>query len=507
MFTKKNRQQIKSHGLSEAEILCQLKTFKEGIPSVHLAEAATEYNGIEVLSEQQQNEFVVLFEKNKDNLELLKFVPASGAATRMFGFLYRFLEEYDFETQDIDEFLRNGNHRDLDVFIAEIDKFPCFDWVQQSLQKKYHDFREFNRGKQLYFFVREMLSETGLNLNNTPKGLVPFHKYGKNSVTAFEEQLFEAAFYASSKGIAKLHFTISEEHREIFKNSFEEIRERLEKSTGVKFNILYSFQRQETDTVAATPENELFLDENGNLVFRPSGHGALLQNLNKVDADIVFIKNIDNVVTEKYIETIAFQKKVLAGKLISLQQKIFGFVKKFHKENVPEAILNETAVFISEALHIKNIPINKGAILEILERPVRVCGMVENTGAPGGGPFFVKNKNGTFSLQIVEMAQIETNNPQQKAILDSATHFNPVDLVCGVRNYKGEKYDLTKYTNPDSGFISNKTYNGKPIKALELPGLWNGAMANWNTVFVEVPLATFNPVKTINDLLNNAHQV
>ena len=351
-----------------------------------------------------------------------------------------------------------------------------------------------------------MLEESGLNLNETPKGLVPFHKYGENYVTAFGEQLYEAAFYAASKGIAKLHFTVSEEHVEKFKKRFAEIRENVENKTKVKFNVSYSFQKKETDTVAATLENKAFLDENGELVFRPSGHGALLENLNDVDADIIFIKNIDNVVSENYVETIAFQKKVLAGKLISLQQKIFGFVEKLHSKNISEEILKEAEAFISEALFIKNIPINKEAILKILERPIRVCGVVENTGAPGGGPFLTKDKHGNESYQIVEMSQIDKNNPQQMAIAETATHFNPVDLVCGVRNYKGEKFDLLQFSDPDAGFISNKSHNGKAIKALELPGLWNGAMANWNTVFVEVPLITFNPVKTVNDLLNEVHQ-
>ena len=248
------------------------------------------------------------------------------------------------------------------------------------------------------------------------------------------------------------------------------------------------------------------MDENGDLVFRPSGHGALLKNLNEVDADIIFIKNIDNVVSQNYVETIAFQKKMLVGKLISLQQKIFGFVDKIHSKNVSEEILNKAAAFISEELFIESTPINKSAILTILERPIRVCGVVENTGAPGGGPFLVKGKDGNVSYQIVEMSQIDKNNPQQKALVEKATHFNPVDLVCGVRNYKGEKFNLLEFSDPDAGFISNKSYHGKPIKALELPGLWNGAMANWNTIFVEVPLITFNPVKTVNDLLDEVHQ-
>ncbi|MEZ4881419.1 MAG: DUF4301 family protein [Flavobacteriaceae bacterium] len=506
MFTEKNLQQIHNHGLSETKVLRQLQIFKEGIPFANVVEPASTGNGIAVFSKTEQQDFAKIFEAEKDTLDLLKFVPASGAATRMFKFLHQFLEHYDFKNGAIDAFLQKQENKNLKTFFGSIDNFAFSSLVKEKLEAKFPDFENLEKGKRYYFFVTEMLEETGLNFNNTPKGLIPFHKYGENYVTAFGEQLFEAAFYATSKGVANLHFTVSAEHEEKFKKRYEEIQETIEKRTGAKFNISYSFQKKETDTLAATPENEAFLDENGDLVFRPSGHGALLENLNDVDADIVFIKNIDNVVSQNYVETIAFHKKVLAGKLLSLQKKIFGFVEKLHSKNVSEEILKEAATFISEAFLIKNTAINKEEILKILERPIRVCGVVENTGAPGGGPFLIKDKTGNLSYQIVEMSQIDTKNPQQNALVEQATHFNPVDLVCGIRNYKGEKYDLLQFSDPDAGFISNKSYNGKPIKALELPGLWNGAMANWNTVFVEVPLITFNPVKTVNDLLNAVHQ-
>ncbi len=506
MFTKKNLQQIYNHGLSEDKVINQLNIFKEGIPFVNVVEAASAGNGIAVLSKNEQKHFASLFDDKKDELDLLKFTPASGAATRMFQFLYCFLEQFDFEKDNIDEFLEKKENKDLKEFFSASEKFAFSDLVTEILHKKYPDFQQFERGKQHYIFVKKMLEETGLNLNETPKGLVPFHKYGENYVTAFGAQLYEAAFYATSNGIANLHFTVSEEHEEKFKKRYEEIQEIVESRTGVKFNISYSFQKKETDTVAASLENEPFFDESGDLIFRPSGHGALLENLNDVDADIVFIKNIDNVVSENYAETIAFHKKVLVGKLISLQQEIFEFVEDLYSQNSSEETLKDAELFISQELNIKNTPIYKEALLKILERPIRVCGVVENTGAPGGGPFLIKDKNGKLTYQIVEMSQINTNNPQQKELVDKATHFNPVDLVCGVRNYKGEKFNLLQFSDPDSGFISNKSYNGKPIKALELPGLWNGAMARWNTVFVEVPLITFNPVKTVNNLLNEVHQ-
>ncbi len=505
MFTEKNKQQIKSHGLSETEIERQLEIFKNGIPFVNVVEAASIQNGIEVFSEPEQQHFRNVFELQKDKLELLKFVPASGAATRMFKFLHGFLEKYDPE-QDIESFLQNEGNNDLRTFFDSIDKFAFSDTVFKILETKYPGYKSFKKGLKFFLFVQEMLGEDGLDFGNTPKGLVPFHKYHGGYITAFGEQLYEAAFYATSNGVANIHFTVSEEHRCKFQKRYDEIQHFVENRTGVKFHVSYSFQKKETDTIASTLDNQPFLDENGNLLFRPSGHGALLENFNETDADIIFIKNIDNVVSEKFVEILAFHKKVLTGKLLSLQEKIFHFVEKLNAENPSEELLNQVSDFILDELKIKEVSINKESLLKILDRPIRICGVVENTGAPGGGPFLVKDRAGATSYQIVEMSQIDIHNPEQKALVDLATHFNPVDLVCGIRNYKGEKFDLTQFTDPDAGFISEKSHQGKPIKALERPGLWNGAMANWTTVFVEVPLITFNPVKTVNDLLNEVHQ-
>ncbi len=505
MFTEKNKQQINSHGLSEVEIMRQLEIFKKGIPFTNVIEATSVGNGIKAFSESEKQNYANLFESQKDNLDLLKFVPASGAATRMFKFLHRFLDVYD-PNDDIDDFLQKEKNSDLKTFFDSLEKFPFTGKVFKSLESKFPRFSDYEKGKMFLLFVQEMLGEDGLNYSHTPKGLVPFHKNGNDYITAFGEQLYEAAFYSSSKGVAHLHFTVSEEHEVKFRKRHEEIQHFVEKRTGMKFNISYSFQKKKTDTIAATLNNEPFLDENRNLIFRPSGHGALLQNLNEMDADVIFIKNIDNVISEKYVEVVALHKKVLAGKLISLQQKIFSLVADLKTESPSEESLNDAFEFISEELRITEVPKNKNSILNILERPIRICGVVENTGAPGGGPFVIKNSRGEVSRQIVEMSQIDINNPEQKALVDRATHFNPVDLVCGVRNYNGEKFNLLEFADPDAGFISEKSYQGKPIKALELPGLWNGAMANWNTVFVEVPLITFNPVKTVNDLLNEVHQ-
>ncbi len=504
MFNDKNILQIKAHGLNEKTLLDQLEIFKKGIPFVKIISPASIGNGIQAFSNDAQRDFVTLFDSQKEDLELVKFVPASGAASRMFNFLHQFLEVYNINL-DFQEFLQNEENQNLKKFFNSLENFPFYNSVLAELHKKYPNYNELEDSEKSFLFVQEMLLEDGLNYSNTPKGLVPFHKYDERIVSAFAEQLYEAAFYSTSNKTANLHFTVSDEHETKFKKRFDKIEKIIAKKTNIKFNCSYSFQKKETDTIAATFQNEPFLDENGNIVFRPSGHGALLQNLNEIDADIIFIKNIDNVVSEKYVDQIAFQKKVLAGKLIDIQQKIFGFVENIQLENSGEDSSQQASNFIEKEFGIKKIK-SKEEILKTLNRPIRICGVVENTGAPGGGPFLVEDKNGKQSYQIVEMSQIDINNKQQKKLTEGATHFNPVDLVCGVRNYKGEKYNLMDFSDRQAGFISEKSYEGKPIKALELPGLWNGAMANWITVFVEVPLITFNPVKTVNDLLNEAHQ-
>ena len=318
-------------------------------------------------------------------------------------------------------------------------------------------------------------------------------------------KLYESAFYAAVGDDVYLHFTFSEQHLKFFREEFENIKNRVSRKTRKNFHISYSFQKKETNTIAVNNQNRPFRNEEDRLVFRPSGHGALLPNLNEVDADVVFIKNIDNVAAEEYVEEIAFYKKVLAGKLLWLQGKIFGYLNDLQEEVTIEQ-MKEMHSFIWNELNIKDIPSGRADLIEVLHRPIRVCGVVKNTGAPGGGPFWVKDGDGATSLQIVEASQIDVTDTHQKSILKEATHFNPVDLVCGLRDFQGNKFNLTDFSDPTTGFISNKFENGKPLKALELPGLWNGAMAKWNTVFIEVPLITFNPVKTVNDLLKKEHR-
>jgi len=506
MLTKKDLQQIEAHGLSITQVVKQLESFSRGIPFVDIVTAASTGNGIEIIPQDVEQKLIGLYESKKDNLIVVKFVPASGAATRMFKFLHEFLVDFDPEEEHLGTYLKNGNHIQLSLFFKNLKEFAFIKDVRKMIRKNYPDYKHCTKGVRCYNLVKTMLKEEGLNYSALPKGLIPFHKYTKYATTAFEEQLYEAAFYAAVKDDAYVHFTFSEEHVNLFKAKYNKIKKRVSKKTKTNFHISYSFQKKETETIAVTEENKPLRDKEGNLIFRPSGHGALLENLNDLDADLAFIKNIDNVVVEEYLEDIVYYKKLLGGKMVWLQQKIFSYLEELDEDEVSSEKIKEIKSFLWNQLSIKDIPDSKQEIFNILNRPIRVCGVVNNTGAPGGGPFWIKDKNDAISLQIVEIAQIDMENSRQKSIVNEATHFNPVDILCGLRNYKGEKHDLTKYANPEAGFITLKSQGGKSLKALELPGLWNGGMANWNTAFVEVPLKTFNPVKTVNDLLNKEHR-
>lgn len=506
MLFKKDVQQIEKHGLTIDSVNEQIETFVTGIPYANVVTAASIGNGILQLSQPEQDELIALYDAGRDELDLVKFVPASGAATRMFKFLHQFLDLYDPEKEKLLTYIRKGNHSQLEVFFNSLSDFAFVNMVRKKIRKQYPNYKQSKKGERAVMFVNMLLNKNGLNFSSYPKGLIPFHKYTKYYTTAFEEQLFETAFYATAKDEAYIHFTFSEKHVAYFREEFDEVQKRVCKKTRTHFNISYSFQKPETDTVAVTGDNKLFRDKENRLIFRPSGHGALLANLNEVDADLIFIKNIDNVVAEEYVPAIAFHKKVLAGKLVRVQEQIFAYMHQLSEATTSRQTLSEIKSFIWNELNWKEIPDTVSGLKSILNRPIRVCGVVKNTGAPGGGPFWVKDQEGVTSLQIVEMAQIDTQDDHQRSITTEATHFNPVDLVCGVRNYKGDKFDLQQFSDPTTGFISLKSQDGKPLKALELPGLWNGAMAHWNTIFIEVPLETFNPVKTVNDLLQKEHR-
>jgi hypothetical protein len=516
MFTSEDKTQIKNKGLTLAQVEEQISVFEEGIPNTILVEAATIGKGVMTLTDSISQHYVSVFENCKNQVDIIKFVPASGAATRMFKFLFKFVKEYNPNEQSINSYINKNKLNEMKLFLFGMEKFPFYKQVVSALKNRGIDYENLNINHRIWYFAHEMLDEDQLNFGNYPKGLLPFHEY-KNNVfsTAFEEHLFETALYASDNKSTKLHFTISERYRDKFVEEFERIEHKVEKKTESEFDIDFSYQKESTDTIAVSLDNKPFRDNNGALFFRPSGHGALLANLNELDYDVVFIKNVDNVVVYKYKNEVAKFKKVLAGILLELQQHTFQYLIKLEKTDITDELLSEITEFMLTKLNIRltrdfykySDKYKVEYLTNKLNRPIRVCGMVKNEGEPGGGPFWIKNHYSDQSLQIVESAQINTINNRQRAIFNNATHFNPVDIVCGIKDYKGKKFNLLNFVDNEASFITKKTKSGKDLKALELPGLWNGSMAYWNTIFVEVPLTTFNPVKTVNDLLKSPHQI
>lgn len=503
--------QIYEHGIPLENIKNQLQIFKNGIAKAVLVEPATILSGILKLSEDDFKEKATFFEKNKTNLKLKKFVPASGAASRMFKFLSAFLNEFDLENESINAYINRKKDSELSIFIIGMEKFPFFDTVYQKLLADFPDFNSWDSDFKNYYFIKFLVSSDYFDFANKPKAILPFHNYKTHIATAIEEHLNECAHYSSSNGSSHLHFTVSETHQNQFEKIINTVKLEIEKQSRTTINTSFTYQNKATDTIAVDIDNEPLRDELNKLIFRPGGHGALIDNLNELNSDVIFVKNIDNVI-QNHIESIALYKKALAGILLELQQQIFTYLYEIEISKVED--FDAIVAFAKNNLNIKIIDgfakytlINKISYLkEILNKPIRVCGIVKNEGEPGGGPFWVKDSKGGISLQIVESSQVDLSNPNQARILANATHFNPVDLVCGVKNYKGEKFNLPHFVDNNSGFIVEKNKNGQYLKGYELPGLWNGAMAKWLTIFVEVPLLTFNPVKTVNDLLKQAHQ-
>lgn len=514
-FSKEDLQQIEKKGLTPEKVQQQLEIFKRGNKAVNIKAAATVGAGIQLLTDHHQKEYSAFYDENKTNLDIIKFVPASGAATRMFKDLHEFLKKFDPQKNSIQAYLEKKDNKKLTLFFSEIENLPFYSEAVNHARKDHPGFDDLSPDAKKYELVQTILFSPGLNLSNYPKGLVPFHNYGSYVATAFEEHLYEAALYAEVNGVVKLHFTVAQGMKEKFEIEYEEIKNRVEQKTGVKFRVEYSYQNAKTDTIAANSDNETFKTGDGKLFFRPGGHGALIDNLNDLSADLVFVKNIDNVVVQSEVEEVANYKRILGGKLLKLQQECFRYLKELDSAEASAEMNGEIIDFLQTNffLGLKKDFLQLSEeekqryLKEKLDRPLRVCGMVKNEGEPGGGPFLVTEENGENSLQIIESAQIDQKNPQQKEIAQNATHFNPVDIVCGLKNYRGETFDLHKFVDPSTSFIAEKTKEGKPLRALELPGLWNGAMAKWNTAFVEVPVSTFNPVKTVADLLKPSHQV
>jgi nicotinamide riboside kinase len=505
--------QIYNQGIKIDTVANYLKVFNTGIPKAVLERAASLTDGIMPLSEEEAVYYANLFESKKDRLKIQKFVPASGAASRMFKFLNEFVNEYKLGNETINAYINRKRCGAMPVFLIGIEKFPFHKTVLEYTQVKYPEYKQWDKDTRFFYFVKSLLSSNHFDFASKPKAVLPFHQYGDYIATPIEEHLNESGSYAFSSGISGLHFTISEEHQDSFDKIINDVKPKVEANTNVQIHVDYSYQHKTTDTLAVDLQNNPFRLDDGNLFFRPGGHGALIENLNQLFADVIFIKNIDNVI-QNHIHIISLYKKALAGILLEFQDRIFTFLKVLSTENIQKETIDEIVEFVKSKLQMvinadfqKYTRENKVSHLqEILNRPIRVCGMVKNEGEPGGGPFWVRDTKGNVSLQIVESSQVDMQNPAQAKILSSATHFNPVDLICGTKDYRGEKFDLREFIDNESGFIVEKNKNGKPIKAYELPGLWNGAMAKWITIFVEVPLITFNPVKTVNDLLKPAHQ-
>ena len=477
MFTEQDLQQIADHGLTPARVEAQLENFRRGFPWLNVVRAASPGDGIVMLDAAEADAAAARYEKAAAGLDIVKFVPASGAATRMFKELFAFVNE-------------GKRGPGIDTLLENIERFAFWPELKAVLPAGADDRTTVNA-----------IVNDGLGYGHKPKGLVTFHAYPEGARKAVEEHLVEGAAYASSNGVARIHFTVSPEHIEGFQSLLAEKVPLYEKRFGIRYDISFSVQKPSTDTIAVNPDNTPFRQEDGRLLFRPAGHGALIENLNEIDADVIFIKNIDNVTTDaRRGDTIRF-KKVLAGVLLDLQERAFEYLRALEVDGCELAPIAE---FIERRLCVK-LPAdyNTALLRAVLDRPIRVCGMVRNEGEPGGGPFWVGNPDGTESLQIAESSQI---GPDDQPLMKSATHFNPVDLVCGVKTSKGGKFDLRQYTDPSTGFISSKSSGGRELRAQELPGLWNGAMARWNTVFVDVPVTTFSPVKVVQDLLRPQHQ-
>lgn len=483
-LSEKDMQQIAAKGISPEKLEQQLGEFKTGFPFLKLEGPAAIGNGIVAPTPAEVEEYVKVWNDYKaEGKKIVKFVPASGAASRMFKNLFEYLETGE-ETDFIKKFLAG---------------------------KKDFAFAPQLEGKDGQDAVSYLLKD--MNYGNLPKGLLLFHNYEDAPRTPALEHLVEGALYASSNGEVNIHFTVSHDHLELFKKHIAENLPKFEAKYGVKYNVSFSEQKPSTDTVAANPDGTPFRNDDGTLLFRPGGHGALIENLNEIEADVIFVKNIDNVVPDRLKPETVEWKQVIAGVLVSLQKKAFEYLRLLDSGKYTHEQLVEIARFVKHELCCVKADLKEleDADLVIylrkkLNRPMRVAGVVKNVGEPGGGPFLAYNQDGTYSLQILESSQIDKNNEQYMKYFTEGTHFNPVDLVCAVKDYQGNAFNLPEYVDRTTGFISQKSKSGKELQALELPGLWNGAMSDWSTIFVEVPLGTFNPVKTVNDLLREQHQ-
>jgi len=508
--------EIISRGLDPGTVRSQIDTFKKGIGHLELARPCTLGDGVESIGDNI-GVLSSLYDRASPDKNIVKFVPASGAASRMFKELQTVLTKGGGVTgNELREAKQAGEKESAAAlkYIEAIKQFAFYSELSASLKSGGLDMDALLGEERYEEIISHTLGERGLNYSNLPKGIIKFHLYGDYPRTAFEEHMVEAAHYSLGEGgMARVHFTLSPEHEDEVKSLVSRTKALYERE-GVSIDASYSVQKTSTDTIAVDMENRPFVDSDGSLLFRPGGHGALIENLNELECDVVFIKNIDNVVPDRVKAETCSYKKALGGYLIELEHRVFALLREldrgYSEDTLNEALselrakglLIELPEYLEDATETEKAMYVRARLIS----PIRVCGVVRNQGEPGGGPFWVRGIDGSLSKQIVESTQVDMSDPSQKAVWESSTHFNPVDLVCSVRDYEGNKFDLTGYIDRGAGFISHKSSGGRELKALELPGLWNGAMAYWNTVFVEVPLITFNPVKTVLELLRPEHQ-
>lgn len=510
MFSRNDIEQMQKMGITPEMVEEQVELFKKGFPFMNLVKPATVGDGIIKLDNEELDSLIDIYRDFEGTR--VKFVPASGAATRMFKHLYEFQSEYPIKGL---ECFNDKSFNSIFTFFDRIKHFPFYDKLYNELWAQGYKMEKLVEQNDYLPIISTLLGAEGLNYGNLPKALILFHKYGDIARTALEEHLVEGAQYACDRhGVVNIHLTVSPEHISGFEQLIDRVKSFYENHYEVTLNLTYSVQKPSTDTIAVDLANNPFRNDDGTLLFRPGGHGALIENLNDLKEELVFIKNIDNVAPDHLKPQTVRYKKALAGLLLSYRRIIVKYLEELYNQSLAIDELNSILEFTRDELcvippsgtDLSNPDVLKDYLIRVLNRPIRVCGMVKNEGEPGGGPFWAVNPDGTVSLQIVESSQIDLNNSEAKTIFKASTHFNPVDIVCSFVDFKGEKFNLLDYRDPQTGFISTKSKDGKQLKALELPGLWNGAMSSWNTIFVEVPLSTFSPVKTVNDLLREEHQ-
>ncbi len=499
-FGRSDIKQFKEKGIANELVSSQIDILKRGIPHLKLIRPCTIGDGIDVVQKDNFEKLANLSSVAALSGRTMKFVPASGAASRMFKSLVQ------------------SDQKSFEHFKRNVGKFAFYDDLKAAMLKDSLHIEDYVSKNKTNEIEDYLLTKKGLDYFNLPKGLIKFHRYPDHTRTAIEEHLVEAASYTrDSNNTCHIHFTVSMEHQLVIERYLEKVIDRYESyhsdEARIVYDINFSFQASYTDTIAIDRNNNILRDDQGTIVFWPGGHGALLANLNALEADIVFVKNIDNVVPDNRKKDTYLYKKMLAGYLVELQSEIFNHLKtlsigKTDLRDIDHIIqFVQNRMFLIPPQELKNSTKEEKVkyIYKVINRPTRICGMVRNTGEPGGGPFWIENADRSVSMQIVESSQVDMNSFEQSNIWKNSTHFNPVDIVCGVRDHNGHAFNLKQFSNADAGFISQKSYQGDPVSVLELPGLWNGAMADWNTVFVEVPISTFSPVKTVNDLLREEH--